>query len=141
MYSGAVPRIPVSGSGVMPVNRKPRPSPVSHTLSAHANESSRAGLTVRRIRRPVPIDNSPIKLQPYFFTHFVSGVIDPSAAGQPGVIGHPITWFGSADPAGSGRVCRGGRCGRLMRVDEGVVTVGDVAVCGSLDRSRPASAP
>ncbi|HYB25022.1 MAG TPA: hypothetical protein VEF89_00250 [Solirubrobacteraceae bacterium] len=36
-----------------------------------------------------------LKLQPYFFTHFVSGVIDPSAAGQPGVIGHPITWFGN----------------------------------------------
>lgn len=35
-----------------------------------------------------------LKLQPYFFTHFVSGVIDPSAAGQPGVIGNPITWFG-----------------------------------------------
>jgi hypothetical protein len=35
-----------------------------------------------------------LKLQPYFFNHFVSGVIDPSAAGQPGVIGHPITWIG-----------------------------------------------
>jgi uncharacterized membrane protein YphA (DoxX/SURF4 family) len=35
-----------------------------------------------------------LKLQPYFFTHFVTGVIDPSAAGQPGVIGHPITWIG-----------------------------------------------
>jgi hypothetical protein len=35
-----------------------------------------------------------LKLQPYFFAHFVSGVIDPSAAGQPGVIGQPITWFG-----------------------------------------------
>jgi len=36
-----------------------------------------------------------LKLQPYFFTHFVSGVIDPSAAGQPAVIGHPITWIGN----------------------------------------------
>lgn len=36
-----------------------------------------------------------LKLQPFFFTHFVSGVIDPSAAGQPAVIGHPITWIGS----------------------------------------------
>jgi hypothetical protein len=35
-----------------------------------------------------------LKLQPYFFAHFVSGVIDPSAAGQPGVIAHPITWIG-----------------------------------------------
>jgi hypothetical protein len=35
-----------------------------------------------------------LKLQPYFFTHFVSGVIDPSAAGQPGIIAHPITWIG-----------------------------------------------
>lgn len=36
-----------------------------------------------------------LKLQPYFFSHFVSGVIDPSAAGQPAVIGHPITWIGN----------------------------------------------
>ncbi len=35
-----------------------------------------------------------LKLQPYFFAHFVSGVIGPSATGQPGVIGHPITWIG-----------------------------------------------
>jgi hypothetical protein len=35
-----------------------------------------------------------LKLQPYFFAHFVSGVIDPSAVGQPSVIGHPITWIG-----------------------------------------------
>lgn len=35
------------------------------------------------------------KLQPFFFSHFVSGVIDPSAMGQPGVIGHPITWIGN----------------------------------------------
>lgn len=35
-----------------------------------------------------------LKLQPYFFSHFVSGVIDASAAGQPGFIAHPITWFG-----------------------------------------------
>jgi hypothetical protein len=35
-----------------------------------------------------------LELQPYFFGHFVSGVIDPSAVGQPGVIAHPITWFG-----------------------------------------------
>jgi hypothetical protein len=32
-----------------------------------------------------------LKLQPYFFHHFVSGVIEPSAAGQPALIGHPIT--------------------------------------------------
>ena len=36
-----------------------------------------------------------LKLQPFFFNHFVDGVIDPSAAGQPGVIAHPITWIGS----------------------------------------------
>jgi len=31
-----------------------------------------------------------LKLQPFFFHHFVSGVIDPSAVGQPGVIAGPI---------------------------------------------------
>ncbi|MBV9197358.1 MAG: hypothetical protein JO168_24755 [Solirubrobacterales bacterium] len=36
-----------------------------------------------------------LKLQPFFFSHFVSGVIDPNATGQPGVIGHPITWLGN----------------------------------------------
>jgi uncharacterized membrane protein YphA (DoxX/SURF4 family) len=36
-----------------------------------------------------------LKLQPYFFHHFVSGVIDPSAMGQPAVIGDPITWIGT----------------------------------------------
>jgi hypothetical protein len=36
-----------------------------------------------------------LKLQPYFFNHFVSGVIEPSATGQPAVIGHPITWIGN----------------------------------------------
>jgi hypothetical protein len=35
-----------------------------------------------------------LKLQPFFFHHFVSGVIDPSAAGQPAVLGDPITWLG-----------------------------------------------
>ena len=35
-----------------------------------------------------------LKLQPYFFHHFVSNVIEPSAAGQPTVIGRPITWIG-----------------------------------------------
>ena len=35
-----------------------------------------------------------LKLQPYFFHHFVSGVIDPSAAGQPAPIGDLITWVG-----------------------------------------------
>jgi len=38
--------------------------------------------------------NGLLKLQPYFFSHFVSGVIDPSAAGQPGVVRDPITWVG-----------------------------------------------
>src|SRR5271155_2054251 len=36
-----------------------------------------------------------LKLQPYFFHHFVSGVIDPSAIGQPAFIGDPITWIAS----------------------------------------------
>ena len=36
-----------------------------------------------------------LKLQPFFFSHFVSGVIDSSAAGQPGFIGQPITWIGN----------------------------------------------
>ena len=36
-----------------------------------------------------------LKLQPYFFHHFVSGVIDPSAMGQPALIGDPITWIGN----------------------------------------------
>lgn len=36
-----------------------------------------------------------LKLQPYFFHHFAGGVIDPNAAGQPGVIGEPIRWVGS----------------------------------------------
>lgn len=36
-----------------------------------------------------------LKLQPYFFHSFVSGVIDPNAVGQPAVIGHPITWLAS----------------------------------------------
>jgi hypothetical protein len=35
-----------------------------------------------------------LKLQPYFFEHFVTGVIDPSAAGQPGAIRHPVVWIG-----------------------------------------------
>ena len=35
-----------------------------------------------------------LKLQPYFFDHFVSGVIAPSAEGQPALIGDPITWIG-----------------------------------------------
>ncbi len=36
-----------------------------------------------------------LKLQPYFFHNFVTGVIDASAVGQPAVIGHPITWIGN----------------------------------------------
>jgi hypothetical protein len=35
-----------------------------------------------------------LKLQPYFFHHFASGVIDPNAAGQPVVIADPIIWIG-----------------------------------------------
>jgi hypothetical protein len=35
-----------------------------------------------------------LKLQPYFFHDFVTGVIAPNATGQPAVIGHPITWIG-----------------------------------------------
>lgn len=35
-----------------------------------------------------------LKLQPFFFSRFVSGVIDPSAMGQPAVIAHPIAWIG-----------------------------------------------
>jgi len=35
-----------------------------------------------------------LKLQPYFFHHFVSGVIDASATGQPALIGDSITWIG-----------------------------------------------
>lgn len=35
-----------------------------------------------------------LKLQPFFFHHFVSGVIDPSASGQPALLGDPITWIG-----------------------------------------------
>ncbi|HTU85180.1 MAG TPA: hypothetical protein VMF57_06365 [Solirubrobacteraceae bacterium] len=54
-----------------------------------------------------------LKLQPYFFTHFVTGVIDPSAAGQPVVIGHPITWIG-----------------RLIRPDQAAFVV--LAVVGEL---------
>jgi hypothetical protein len=34
-----------------------------------------------------------LKLRPYFFHHFVTAVVDPSAAGQPGVIGQPVMWF------------------------------------------------
>ncbi len=43
-----------------------------------------------------------LKLQPYFFHHFASGVIDPSAIGQPAVIGDPITWVGSLVQAHQG---------------------------------------
>jgi hypothetical protein len=32
-----------------------------------------------------------LQFQPYFFHHFVDGVIAPNASGQPGIIGHPIT--------------------------------------------------
>ncbi len=35
-----------------------------------------------------------LQFQPYFFHHFVSGVIDTSASGQPSIIGDPITWIG-----------------------------------------------
>jgi hypothetical protein len=31
-----------------------------------------------------------LQLQPYFFHHFVSGVLDPAASGQPAIIGHPL---------------------------------------------------
>ena len=34
-----------------------------------------------------------LQFQPYFFHHFASGVIAPNAAGQPGLIGDPITWL------------------------------------------------
>jgi hypothetical protein len=34
-----------------------------------------------------------LKLQPFFLHHLVSGVIDPNAVGQPGIIGDPITWI------------------------------------------------
>jgi len=34
-----------------------------------------------------------LKLQPYFFHHFATGVIEPNAMGQPGIIGDPITWI------------------------------------------------
>ena len=34
-----------------------------------------------------------LQLQPYFFGHFASGVIAPNAAGQPALIGDPITWI------------------------------------------------
>ncbi len=36
-----------------------------------------------------------LQFQPYFFHHFVSGVIDTAASGQPSIIGDPITWIGS----------------------------------------------
>jgi hypothetical protein len=32
-----------------------------------------------------------LQLQPYFFHHFIGGVIAPNASGQPGIIGDPIT--------------------------------------------------
>lgn len=32
-----------------------------------------------------------LQLQPYFFHHFIAGVIAPNASGQPGIIGDPIT--------------------------------------------------
>jgi hypothetical protein len=35
-----------------------------------------------------------LKLQPYLAAHFADGVIEPNAAGQPGLLGDPITWIG-----------------------------------------------
>jgi hypothetical protein len=32
-----------------------------------------------------------LQLQPYFFEHFVEGVLAPNASGQPGIVGEPIT--------------------------------------------------
>jgi hypothetical protein len=32
-----------------------------------------------------------LQLQPYFFHHFIDGVVAPNASGQPGIIGDPIT--------------------------------------------------
>lgn len=47
-----------------------------------------------------------LQFQPYFFHHFAAGVIAPNAAGQPGLIGDPITFLAT-----------------LVKPDQGLFTV------------------
>ncbi len=58
MYSGAVPITPVSGVGAVPVNSPPKPSPVSQMFTAQANDTTSAGVTVRRTSSATPIAHS-----------------------------------------------------------------------------------
>jgi len=76
------------------------------TKRAHSSTDTREGRFDSSARSPARIGqivlglfwciDGLLKLHPYFFHHFVSAVIEPSATGQPAVIGHPITWIASA---------------------------------------------
>ena len=54
-YRSTAPGAPVSGFAMF-MNNIPNASPNHHTTSAHTNETASAGLTVRRYKRPRPIN-------------------------------------------------------------------------------------
>ena len=84
--------IPVSFSGRLRRARRSRTTDPRPTLSSATRSPARVGQIALGM---IWCIDGLFKLQPFFFSHFVSGVIDPSATGQPAVIGDPITWIGN----------------------------------------------
>ncbi len=76
-----MPRLKYSASD------SPTPS-VDPRRSVRLSASQRIGLTALGL---LWLIDGLLQFQPYFFHHFVDGVIAPNAMGQPGIIGSPIT--------------------------------------------------
>lgn len=96
-----VPRISTAGSeGSSRSSRSTEDAPIDRALRAQAvGPTSWPAARVARLGQVVLgliwLIDGLLQFQPYMFGKtFVTGVIDPNAVGQPGIIASPITWIG-----------------------------------------------